>query len=226
MLAAMFTSSAEVFRTRQAVRDLAEAVGQHREAVQALGITGADQHFLSQSIVNGCRIDITDNKHVLSALLLAAALPDEHFSAFIGSTALLLADCLQSDTGLIELKWSWEAFHDHYRLAGPPVRTALMNGFRLLAEKEQIELVQPPEAQDCLTYGAEDILDTLSSVGAQELGDAVRADVSAADAGRLWWNVNPARPNWQMLAGFRYLYERPLSMSPTEPETAPLIPWV
>ena len=222
----MFTSSAVVFRTRQAVRDLAETVGVHREAVQRLGVTGADRDAISRITANGCRIETTDQRDAYSSFLLAAAMPEEDFGAFIGATAVLLADRLQGGAGTDNLFWNWDAFRDHYRLADPTVRAALMNGFRLAADLKIVTLTHPPSDSDCLTFGEGDVVVTLQSVGLHEIGTAVRTNVTAEEAGELWLRTQSVTQNWQMRAGFRYLYERPASISPPDPNGAPLISWV
>lgn len=219
----MFTSSAEVFRTRQAVRDLVEAVGLHRDAVQCLGVTGAERTVLLGIAANG-RIDIDEHRDAYSSILLAAAMPDEDFGAFIGATAILLADRLQQGHSTDDLYWNWGTFQDHYRLANPPERAALMNGYRLAADAGLVKLGDPPRAEDCLTRSVGDVVATLQSVGQYEIGDAVRSDATPLVAGMLW-QARQDRMTWQELAGFRYLYERPISMAPREPESALLIPW-
>lgn len=222
----MFTSSAEVFRTRQAVRDLVEAVGLHREAVLRLGITGADRDVISRITASGCRIDVDQQGDAYSSLLLASALPDEDFPSFIGATSILLADLLQSGQPNNDLHWNWDAFQDHYALADPYVRAALMNGFRLVQNLGLSKMPDPPTPGDCLTFGKGDVIATLQSVGLNNLCAAVRSDVSPEEAGRLWQETDSAAYSWQMLAGFRYLYERESSIAPPNPEKAPLIPWV
>ena len=221
----MFTSSADVFRTRQAVRDLAEAVGVHRDAVQGLGFTGAERDLISQITANGCRIDNDGNRDLLPIFLMAAALPDEDFESFIGATALLLADRLQANVGMDELAWGWAAFRDHYRLADPPVRAAVMNGFRLLASRGLVTLEMPPETRDCLTFAKGDVVTTLQVARMRDLGAAVGDNASPEEAGILWQNAQSGDLSWQMLVGFRYLYERPDSMAPASADTATLIPW-
>lgn len=222
----MFTSSAEVFRTRQAVRDLVEAVGVHREAVLRLGSTGAERDVIAHITASGCRIDTEDHRDVYSSILLAAAMPDDDFASFIGATALLLADRLQNAGGADDLYWNWDAFREHYRLADPPVRAALMNGFRLAADIGRVSLAHPPEDADCLTFQHGDVIATLQSVGLGDLCTAVRTDATPEAGGRLWHQARAGTLSWHALAGFRYLYERPGSMAPSNPETAPLIPWV
>lgn len=221
----MFMSSAEVFRTRQAVRDLVEAVEVHRDAMHRLGVTGADRDAITRITADG-RLDAEGQRDTYSTILLAAAMPDDDFGAFIGATLLLLADRLQGGISEDDLFHNWAAFREHYHLADPPVRAALMNGFRLAKERNLIELVEPPNERECVTFSRGDVVATLQSVGLHDLGKAVRNNVSAEEAGALWQHTPPDQHIWQLLVGFRYLYERPESMAPPTPKDAPLIPWV
>lgn len=220
----MFTSTAEVFRTRQAVRDLAEVVGLHRKAMQRLGTSGADRDVISRITAGGCRIDIDQHRDAYSSILFAAAMPDEDFPAFTGATALLLADRLQQGGGTDDLFWNWDAFHDHYRLADPPARAALMNGFRLADQLGMTRLALSPADRDCLTFEKADVVASLGADGQHDLAEAVQSDVSPDRAGVLWQTTYSSRTGWQVIQGFRYLYERAGSMAPPHPDTVPLIP--
>jgi hypothetical protein len=55
--------------------------------------------------------------------------------------------------------------------------------------------------------------------------NAIREETNSELAGRLWKQAPKSGMDWTARAGFRLLYERPESMSPEMPETAPLIPW-
>ena len=78
----MLTSSAEVFRTRQAIRDLTDAVRLNRVVIECLGANGAERQQLVEVVNQGCRLPEVDFKRVYSSLLFAAAQPEEDFSAF------------------------------------------------------------------------------------------------------------------------------------------------
>lgn len=220
----MFTSSAEVFRTRQAVYDLLEVVRLHRDAVVRIGASTADSATIEAIMTNGGRITQAMSRSY-SSILLAAALPDEDFNAFVGATALLLADRLQLGFGEDDLFWNYEAFRDHYRLADAPMRAALMNAFRLAHERGFCTLQTAPEDEVCLTRPRSDVLQMLEAAQLGALYDAIRSDASADLAGALWAKVGRQSLSYAERAGFRFLYERPVTLTPDDPYNAPLIHW-
>lgn len=220
----MFTSTADVFRTRQALRDLLDVVHQNREAIFRPGLTGAERDAIGKILDRGCRIVATDDARAYSEIRLAAAMPEEHFNGFVVSTALLLADRLQQGCGGDDLYWNWDAFRDHYMLADPPARAALMNGFRLGDILGRLSLGDAPTEQACLTLGRGDVLSSLQRVGATELARALERGISSGEAGEIWARSANGHLEWHEIAVFRYLYERPESMSPPEPKSVPLIP--
>ena len=221
----MFTSAAEVFRTRQAVRDLNDAVRAHPSAMQRLGTTGAERAAISQIVQNGCVLTFPAHARAYSQLLLSAAMPEEDFPGFVVATAVLVANRLQFGDGEDDLYWNWDAFRDHYRLADPPIRAALMNGFRMMNMTGLVNLSNPPQDADCLTRMSEDVIAMLETAGQFELSRSIGDGVSARDAGRLWQVAATKTLSWQSLSGFRYLYERPSSIEPREPGATTLIPW-
>lgn len=221
----MFTSSANVFRIRQVVHDLVVAVGMHRNALLRLGVTGADKESITQITADG-KIDAEAHRNTISSLLLAAAMPDEDFAAFVGATLMLLSDKLQGGDGEDDLATNWSAFRHHYTLCDPPVRAALMNGFRLADALQLITLKQPPEDGECFTFQRGDVIATVQSVGLHDLGTAIQNDISPAEAGAMWQHTSEDQKNWQLLMGYRLLFERAASLHPPAPEEAPLIPWV
>jgi hypothetical protein len=221
----MFTSTADVFRTRQALRDLLEVVHQNREVIFRPGLTGAERDAIEKILNRNCRIVATDDARAYSEIRLAAAMPDEDFAGFIAATALLLADRLQQGCGADNLFWNWDAFRDHYMLADPPVRAALMNGFRLGDILGRVSVGDPPSEQACLTLTRGDVVASLRLDGAIELARAIEAGVPAREAGEIWARSAKGTLDWHELAAFRLLYERPESMSPPRPDETPLIPW-
>lgn len=221
----MFISTANVFRIRQVVRDLVVAVGVHRDALLRLGLTGADKDSIKRITTDG-KIDAEAHRNTVSHLLLAAAMPDEDYAAFIGATLVLLADKLQGGDGEDNLAHNWAAFRQHYNLCDPPVRAALMNGFRLADNLELLTLKAPPEDAECTTFQRGDVIATVQSLGLHELCLAIRNDASAADAGAMWQHIPDDQKSWQLLMGYRHLFERPQSLEPPAPDAAPLIPWV
>lgn len=220
----MFTSSADVFRTRQAVHDLLQVVRTHRNAVERLGATGTDRSEIVAITTSGCQI-MDAGTRAYSTILLAAAMPDEDFNAFIAATAILLADRLQDGAGEDDLYWNYDAFRDHYRLADAPVRAALMNGFRFGQTVGRVNLPEAPASEVCLTRPQADVVKLLRAEGNNTLTEAVLSDLSAKAAGALWVSAAKDPLSMPAKAGLRYLYERPDSMAPDQPEDVPLIPW-
>lgn len=221
----MCTSKADVFRTRQTLRDLTEAVRINKDAVLCLGTTGAEKDAISRIIDLGCKIELPQDDRVYARLLLMAAMPEDDFPAFISATLILLTDRLQSGGGTDDLYWNWEAFSDHYRLADPPVRAALMNGFRLAHHMGRLNLGDDLRDADCLTQTEEDVLSMIEGEDPFGLVEAIENGVTASDAGAIWEGAAGGPMTWQTLAGFRYLYERVESMSGDAPKDMPLIPW-
>lgn len=220
----MFTSSADVFRTRQAIRDLIDVVRVHRNAMARLGDTKADEFALTKIAEDHGRFTKSDDG-VYQHVLLAAAMPDDDFPTFITATAFLVTNRLQDSYGADDLYWNWDAFRDHYRLADPPVRAALMNGFRTLSYTGRIRMDEEIDAEDCLSRATTDVVDLLNHGDEFELLHSMQGNVSPGDAGRLWQAAAQKAPSWQALVGFRYLYERPVSMDPPDPKDTDLIPW-
>lgn len=222
----MFTSTADVFRTRQALRDLLDVVHLYREAILRPGMTGAERAAIEKIVSRNCRIVAADDERAYSEIRLAAAMPDEDFGVFIGSTAILLADRLQQGCGSDNLFWNWDAFRDHYMLADPPVRAALMNAFRLGDQLGRVSVSEPPDETTCLTLGRGDVVASLFTAGATDLARMVKQGVTADEAGDMWAALsNGDKKQWHLLAAFRYLYERAESLSPPSPDEADLIPW-
>jgi len=85
------------------------------------------------------------------ALELAAALPGRDRQAFHLSLALLLADGLAG--GGSDLGWHYDAHAEACRAAPPPVRAALMNGFRMLDALGLAPLDAPPGPADRASRG-------------------------------------------------------------------------
>lgn len=221
--ALMFTSAAEVFRKRQALRDLSEVIRANQSAVERLGTTEDTGRAVAELARQGGRFDLGDGR-LYTELLLAAAMPEDDFPCFTAATAILLRHRLEGGAG-DDLFWNWEAFRDHYMLADAPVRAALMNGFRTAAAAGRTLLENGPEPPECLTRSPEDVLPGLDREGRTDIARAIRDAVSAEEAGRLWTGHAGRTLSWSELSGFRCLYERPASMAPDAPEAVALIPW-
>ncbi|MEM6384690.1 MAG: hypothetical protein AAF718_00500 [Pseudomonadota bacterium] len=220
----MFTSPADVFRTRQAVADLLDVVHLHRSAVSRIGATNAEVASIDLIVENGGIIP-DEKSRFYSSILLAAAMPDEDFNSFVVATSILLTDRLQDGGGEENLYWNYEAFSDHYLLADAPVRAALMNAFRIAYRTGTCSLPEEPSAHTCLTRSKQDALVILGSERAEDLIAAVESNPSEADAGAMWNALAPKQVTLAARVGFRYLYERPSSLAPEHPDQAALIPW-
>lgn len=225
MIALMFTSSADVFRRRQAASDLISVVRTHRTAMSRLGVTGAERAAIAEIVSAGCVLIGPEQDRIASQLLLAAALPDDDFNGFVTATAILVVNRLSGGRGDDDLFWNWDAFRDHYRLAEPPVRSALMNGFRVMDSLGLVTLDGGPTAGDCLSLSREHVLDGLCGCDPEGLASAIASDVSAEAAGHLWSTAAHKGLPAATRAGFRFLYERQRSMAPDLPAVAPVIPW-
>ncbi|MGR3514441.1 MAG: hypothetical protein ACU0GG_16915 [Paracoccaceae bacterium] len=221
----MFSSSADVFRTRQAVADLLEVVHLHRNAVPRIGASGAEVESLERIVQNRGRIP-EKRARSYTSILLAAAMPDEDFNAFIAATALLLTDLLQDGTGSEDLYWNYEAFKDHYLLADAPVRAALMCAFRTALQTGKATLPDEPDESHCLTLVYATVLQVLRSENAEDLVDWIENEPDQAVAGARWVDLSSAGVPFALSVAARYLYERPISIAPEPSETATLIPWV
>lgn len=164
-------STSGVFRTLQAIQDLVEVARLARPATLeriASGIPfgrmadGAAEAALTSLIQDeNARIATPTSVELHDSLLLAAALPDDDFDAFVTATAILLADRLQNGLGQDDLYWNWDAFQDHYRLAGACERAAIMNGFRRLHDLGGVRLDEVPNRADLLTLGRIEVKEAL-----------------------------------------------------------------
>jgi hypothetical protein len=220
----MFIGSAEVFRIRQIIHDLNNVVVSGRDSVLRFSVRAHVTSFPKWQ-ENGGRFRLPEDKDFYSDVLLAAAMPEDDFPAFTTATAILLIDLLQSGEGTDKLFWNWDAFEGHYRMADPHVRAAIMNAFRVGLEIGSVGAEAPPSALDCLSFQRESVMRDLSRDGGAEwLYKAIETGVSPKEAGALW-EANAIGASPLLLKGFRYLYERPQSMAPEQPETALLIPW-
>lgn len=221
----MFTSSAEVFRRRQVVSDLIGVVRAHGSALDRLGSTLAEREAISEIVARGCVLSKPEQDRLASHLLLAAALPDDDFPAFICATSILVANRLSQGRGQDDLYWNWDVFRMHYRLADPPIRAALMNGFRAMDIAGLVTLDGGPSDDECLSMSKTEVLEALAPSDPLNLAPAITAKVHQTKAGQLWHSASTQTLEAPTQSGFRYLYERPLSMEPELPEAVHLIPW-
>ncbi len=225
----MVNGSVNVFRIRQAVSDLRALIASASDGLLTRVMmdvalpAGGDKQALKTVIEGGgARFSMPRDEDAYAAVLFAAAQPDMDFPAFVVSTALLLADRLQDGQGGDDLYWNWESFRDHYALADPPARAALMNGFRVGAQTGRVLIDRLPDPDLCLTRSIHEVIGSGASGG---FVDLVRAQASARAAGRSWAATNPRTLTPADQRAARYLYERPSSMAPPGGARAPLIPW-
>lgn len=223
----MCTSAADVFRTRQVISDLTAHI---TRAGRSAFCRISPRHSRLDGLFaapddGGGAFAFPRDRDLYGEVLLAAALPDDDFPAFTTATVLLLLDRIGHGAGMDDLYWNWDAFADHYRLADPPVRAVIMNGFRTAAAMGRVSVSQPPEPEDCFTARRQDVLALLRRSDVPALCAAIEQDVSAGEAGELWSDWPADRLTPETVAGFRYLYERPASVAPAQPDTAALIPW-
>lgn len=223
----MLISAADVFRTRQVVSDLTAYVSSAGRGAFCRAVSEEDPDgFLDRILyAQGGRFLFPRDETHHGEVMLAAALPDEDYPAFTCATAMLLLDRISGGAAEDDLFWNWEAFSDHYRLADPPVRAVLMNGFRLSAEMGRASLAEMPDPTDCLSNPPEEVLVLLRKAGENGMADAIETGADATTAARFLTILAQGEPTQTQLVGLRLLYERPASVAPDEPETAPLIPW-
>lgn len=225
----MFTSSADVFRTRQALGDLRTFIRRAPDDTKARLIAGfppsaePGTDVLARFLSDGGRFRYPADLEVHTSVLLAAALPDDDFPVFLFATALVLTDMLQADDPPDTLYWNWEAFHAQYALADAPVRAALMNGFRVAELAGRVVLEPALDLSLCLTASRDQVLSTLEGSGERSMTSAILAGADPDEAGRLWSVQDSVSA--PAVAAFRYLYEREEGLAPPAPDAAPLIPW-
>jgi sugar/nucleoside kinase (ribokinase family) len=225
----MFTSSADVFRTRQAIGDLRSLIRHTPEETRSRLIAGFPtsvedgDRMIERIVADGVRFRHPDDFEVHTSVLLAAALPDEDFPTFIFATALALSDMLQADDPPDTLFWNWNAFQAQYVLADPPLRAALMNGFRVAELAGRVELDPALKHVDCLRVSRDAVLSVLDGSGERALMAAILSEVDAREAGRLWSAVDTV--SGPAVTAFRYLCEREEGLAPPDATSAALIPW-
>ena len=225
----MFTSSADVFRTRQALGDLRAFVARAPEETRARLIAGMPPSggpavdLLARVERDGLRFNHPDDAELHSSVLLAAAMPDDDFPVFLLATAFALADLMQSDAAPDTLFWNWDAFHDQYVTADAPARAALLNGFRVAELAGRVALEPRIDPKHCLRVDRETLLEQLEQAGERGLHASVLTNAVATDVGRLW--VEAESLSGPATSAFRYFYEREVGLAPPSPETAPLIPF-
>lgn len=189
------------FRTAQVVSDLRCVARQGDLATLAgisAGVPNADagDDLVRLIHAEGCRIATDGTARLHAALVLAATLPNDDFSAFVVATATLLADRLQDGGGSDDLFWHWDAFREHYAIAPPPVRAAIMQGYAAQNALGLVALLDPPSVDDLTTEPGTDILEALRPLTrttnrtlqgiARKLIDETLSNTGADFSQRLW----------------------------------------
>jgi hypothetical protein len=187
----MLMSVAVGFRPLQAIHDLVALARRMPEATLLRLAAGTPASVMSpaearEALVtlvhrDACRFSAGRTAPLHETLLLAASLPDDDFDAFVTATAILLADRLQEGPGPDDLAWHWDAFADHYALADPPQRAALLQGFHAMVETGQL----PPDLVDVPAVSGVDrdlVLSDLREI-AQAATEEELETIAAADHG-------------------------------------------
>ena len=241
----MSTSDTGVFRRRQAIADLnrqklAFALATVRRIGAGMRIRTPARPDLQMRLEwyfsgKAPIAEVRRDSLVHGALLMASALPEDDYDQFVAATVLLLLERLSAEGGRDDGFWNWRRLAPHYRLAPSPLRAAIMCGFREARRLHRVGLAGAPTAQDCLTSSRAEVLRALSRDRAAhpllaDIEDAVEAEADARRAGDLWLALHrgiarlPDAPRRAAEDGFRYLYERPVSMEPPSSPDLPVIP--
>jgi hypothetical protein len=117
----------------------------------------------------------------LESLRIAAASPEHDGSVFCCATAVLLADGLAFDVMREDFLWHRDLFWNDYRAAPPPIRAALMNGFRYAVGRGLLAEELRPSFADCATYDPADLVKPLREI-ARALSPEERNAVARADS--------------------------------------------
>lgn len=229
------------FRTRQACADLRHVTASAPEAAFRRMAAAMDPRAPARSRELARRLlwltrrkaplaALGTDERAFAALLLASSLPMEDFGAFVPATAVLLLHRLEHGDATDDLLWSRPVLFGHVRLAPAPVRAALMCALREARRLGRLDLGGDPAPLDCLTRPRARVLRLLRDRGSAlaPVAGAVRAGLGPGEAGALWddWSGRIAAlgraDRAAAVAGFRYLYERSLAMSPAA--GTPVIP--
>ena len=241
----MSTSPSDTFRRRQAISDLRHQAltlssATIRRIGAGIGLRTARASNLQKRIEWYFRgkaplTNLRRDPPVLGAVLMASALPDEDFEPFLAATALLVLERLGTENGPDDAFWNWTRLAPHYRLAHPSMRAAIMCGFREARRIGRIAFPGEPEPDDCLTNPRNKVLAETRIFDARHpslkaVVQAVEAEADARVAGALWVRLHrdlaslPDDARQAAEGAFRYLYERPVSLSPPPGADPPLIP--
>ncbi|MDC0659840.1 hypothetical protein N6L27_17710 [Leisingera sp. SS27] len=116
------------------------------------------------------------------ALWLAAVSPETNPDAVLTAASVLIMASLSNKDSAQDLSWLWEEYKDIYRAATPPVRAALMNGFKRLRHSRLLPDDCKPSEEDLLTRALSDVEEILIPI-ARSMTSAEIESVAAADYG-------------------------------------------
>jgi hypothetical protein len=212
-----------------AVRRIGAGVGLRRSGTPDLQ-RRLEWYFSGKAPLSELRRD----RLVHGMILMASALPEDDFEPFLAATVLLLLEQLSVESGTDDGFWNWRRLAPHYRLAAPATRAAIMCAFREAQRTGLISQRGRPTAEDCLTASRDEVLAALSFASATDpllmtVEGAVSAEIGSREAGDLWTALHrkisrlPETPRQAAEGGFRYLYERPLSLETSDADV-PVIP--
>jgi len=246
----MSMSPADGFRTLQAVRDLRILASRSSEDARARIAAGSpagrvapepEQAAELAALIGGRVSGAVPREDITAALRLAAALPREHFPAFLTATMILLADALEHGTETEDIEWYWQTFRGHYRAAAAVERAAIVQAIRRLGLLRGQTDGLPGIGPDLCTAQAaalRPLLERLTPKGlappretevpgmAVALLDAMssaRASEAAADLWERHGAAIAAEAPPAILAGFRHLYELRDGWAPGTEVTIPLL---
>ncbi len=214
----MVTSSSNRvdFRTLQSICDLRTVARHTGDDILRRIAAGTDSPAPADDLrhliqTGGCRIGDPQGFRLHNALVLAAALPDDDFPAFLAATTVLIADRLQHGLGSDDLFWHWDAFREHYALADPQRRAVILQGYDRMAQNGLVNLEDPPSPADLLTEERAGVADALAEE-ASVSAFAIRAAFDGADPDAGFWAthctpyLDPYAPP-VLLRGIRHLLE-------------------
>lgn len=117
----------------------------------------------------------------LSDALWAAAMSPEEGADGAGlATAMLLGRAIEDGMPNTDFLTLWDVSYTHFARANPPVRAALMNGFRFAAEFFLADDTIRPEPAFCLTSKADSVIGQLLPF-AHALDESQRQAIAEAD---------------------------------------------
>lgn len=249
----MSMSFADGFRTLQAVCDLRVLASRASVETQARIASGIPDGRMAPDVARGAvkalgegvALDPRLRAETMAAVRLAAALPKDDFAAFLAATAMMLAEALRQPEGEPDcdddIRWYWQTFRGHYRVAAAVERAAIVQAIRrvgLLRGQTEGLPEAVPDLATAPTAALRPLLERLRPRGlappdpsgtpgiAALLVEAFQSHEAADTAARLWQESGErlavSAPR-DILAGFRHLYETRPGWAPASAVPIPLI---